>query len=565
MRRLPCPPRGEYSLELVTCEQRGGLGLVNDEKLLALGGLLRQARRRCGWTQDELAERAGFGLSVDTISNIERGRHRPHRHTVEQLMIALRLTEAERSKLLEIWHGCARGRNVRGSLRPERRPMGGFLGASPTSRLVARVDELRRINWAVGEAADGLGRLVLLSGEAGIGKTRLAQEAVVQSESRAFAVATGRCYERRTPTPFFPFREALTNLVASIPSAELDISMQRWPLVDHFLLDSVKSPHVAQRSGLGRRHVVFHAVASFIQFLARNQPIAIILDDLHWADPASLELLIYLARHTHGECVFLLGTYCNVGLRPRHSLHGVLRDLIREQLVLQVTLSPLSPEEASRLSRAIAGEHLPDTLLKSIYSLTEGNPFFIHQVLSVIRERADAEHRSVSSVRDITEVPGSVRLLIQHRTEGLSTGAKKVLDEASVIGDSFGFTELQGMGEQGDEELETALDELIATGLIHEWGYDAYAFDHTLTRASIYSELSWRRKRWLNRAAADALAKIPGSNRTGLMADTHQWLQMMDLEPTLRLTVETCDLAAGTFVHATPEMHYPKRAELTGN
>jgi transcriptional regulator with XRE-family HTH domain len=188
----------------------------------SFGDLLRRHRDVAGLTQEELAQKAG--LSVPTISNLERGRSQtPYRATVRSLAGALELSEEDRAGLLAAALGTSPEPAAEndGPATRTGRPVveGGFLGALPSKRLVGREEELGRVlgalDAATGEA--GTGRLLLLAGEAGIGKTRLAQEVSVHAWERGFHVASGRCYEAQSGVPFYPFLEALGTLYEEAP------------------------------------------------------------------------------------------------------------------------------------------------------------------------------------------------------------------------------------------------------------------------------------------------------------------------------------------------------------
>ncbi|HEX8919271.1 MAG TPA: adenylate/guanylate cyclase domain-containing protein, partial [Chloroflexota bacterium] len=199
-------------------------------------------------------------------------------------------------------------------------PIGGFLGALPATPLVGRNEELRQILSAVDAVAGGSGRLFLLLGEPGVGKTRLVQEVTLQLRNREFLVTSGRCYEPQEVVPFYPFLEALATLYASAPSAIRDEVPQRWPTLGHLLPNrSMAEPSPAGESR-GELERLFWAVTGFVQAIAEQQPVALLLDDLHWADSTSLALLQHLARHTRAYRVLLLGTYRDIEVTRQHPL-----------------------------------------------------------------------------------------------------------------------------------------------------------------------------------------------------------------------------------------------------
>jgi len=188
-------------------------------------------------------------------------------------------------------------------------PIGGFLGALPDGPLVAREAELAALDALLNAVGAGTGRLVLLAGEPGVGKTRLAQEVMLAARNRDWLVATGRCYEPQEVVAYFPFREALSAAHAAAPAAVRAELPRRWPEVARLLPESEpeqvlhsatatsvpSGPGAPQRPGPGAdpddQQRLFWQVASFVETLAATRPVALLLDDLHWADSASLAVL----------------------------------------------------------------------------------------------------------------------------------------------------------------------------------------------------------------------------------------------------------------------------------
>jgi tetratricopeptide (TPR) repeat protein len=286
-------------------------------------------------------------------------------------------------------------------------------------------------------------------------------------------------------------------------------------------------------------------------------------DDLHWADSASLDLLLHLVRHTRGGRVLLLGIYRDVGLPRRHTLRTVLGDTIREQLVERIRLLPFERDETGALARDIAGERLSDALVDLIHSRTEGNPFFIRQVLEPLKDRGHSESIPLDALSTVNDVPESVRIVILRRVNSLSEGAQEVLCEASALGQTFGFVELQAMGDREEAQVEQALDEVIAAGVLRDISDDTYAFDHALTQGAIYADLSSRRKRRLHRAAGSALEHLPERNRAGRSAEiAWHFLQGEYPERALPWSMMAGDAAAALFAHTDAETHYRTAAEL---
>jgi class 3 adenylate cyclase/tetratricopeptide (TPR) repeat protein len=391
-------------------------------------------------------------------------------------------------------------------------PIGGFLGSLPTRAMVARRAEMERIISLVDAVVDGRGRLVLLAGEPGAGKTRLAQEVTLQARDRGFVITAGRCSEVEQVAPFYVMRETLGMLHTVCPPYLQAEIPRRWPDVLRLLPTQTMSG-ATESHGRDEQQMLFWAVTGFVQACAELAPVAILLDDLHWADESSLKLLVHLAHHTLQNRILLLGTYRNVEVGRQPRLERVLIDLDRDGLAERIAVRRLAEEETAALMAASIGlDRVSDELAELVYQRTEGNPFFVQQVMRALVERGDIyredgrwQRREVA----VLEVPESIRAVTGQRLSRLSDAAQETLREASVLGQTFEFDDLMAMGERTEPEVEAALDESAASGLIREAGKDGYAFDHALTQQALTAKLSARGRRRLHLAAANALERLP--------------------------------------------------------
>jgi class 3 adenylate cyclase/tetratricopeptide (TPR) repeat protein len=447
----------------------------------------------------------------------------------------------------------------------QRLPIGGFLGSLPNGTLVARDSELQRAIDSVEVAAGGTGQLVALAGEPGAGKTRLAQEVTLAVRNRGFLVAAGRCYEGEQSVPYYPFREAITTLLGvSAPALRASVP-QRWPDMQILLPGGSVSAPGAQ--GQEEQQRLFWAISDFVATVAAERPVALLLDDLHWADASSLKLLHHLTRQTRDDRVFILCTYRDVEVGRQHPLEATLRDLTREGLVQRVEVRRLDREGTGALVATTMGEQeVSDEFVELVHLRTEGNPFFVQQVLRMLVERGDVYREAGRWERkeiDEIEVPESIRSVVGQRLGRLSEETQAVLREAAVLGQVFRFDDLLAMGERDDDALEAALDEAMRSGLVREMGGDQYAFDHALTQQSLYGELSLRRKRRLHLAAGEAIERVPERKRTGRVSElAWHFLHADEPEKALRYSVQAGDEAAALFAHAEAEWQYRTSIEL---
>ena len=446
-------------------------------------------------------------------------------------------------------------------------PIGAFLGALPSTELVARDDELRRALAAADAVAAGRGRLVLLAGEPGVGKTRLEQEIMLTVRNRRFFVASGRCYLVHQSVPFYPFTDVLAEAYAASPPALRQSVPARWPYLGRVLPELKTETLPAATNAPEEQQRLFRAVTGFLQALATERPVAILLDDLHCADGASLELLQHLARHTRADRILLVGTYRDSEVNRHHPLEGALRDLMREELVDRIPIRRLEPDGTSLLIAATLGdgEVSPD-LAGMIHRQSEGNPFFTQQLVRFLVERGDvhvADGRWIQRPLHKFEVPESVRSVVGQRMERLQSLTQEVLREASVLGQTFQFDALVTVSGHPEAEVENALEEARAAGLVEETQRDQYAFDHALTQQTLYAELPARRRRRLHLAAAESLEHLPEGPRLRHSAElARHFVEAAQEERAIPYALAAGDHARSVFAVGEADRQYTMALEV---
>ena len=542
--------------------------------LQAFGDLLRRHRVLAGLSQEDLAQRAR--LSARAISDLERGVKRtPRRDTVQLLVDALGLSgenlkafvTAAREPAVRKPPKTGRSADEGETAYPERSlPSGGFLGAVPEGRLIGREAEMSEIRTGIEAVMKGSGRLLMVAGEPGVGKTRLSQEAALACLERGFVVATGRCYEPHRSVPYYPFLEALWSLYGAAPDAVRARIPARWPYVMRLLPEGPGDAVPATSAGPEEEQQrLFWAVTGLVQAIAETAPVALLLDDLHWADDASLGLVQHLARHTRAHRVLLLGAYRDVEVGRQHPLGRALRDLEREGLVERIPVRRLGRDGTGSLISDRIGQDLPDEFAGLVHRRTDGNPLFVREVLRTLVERGDVYRRDGSwESREISDigVPESVRATISDRASRLGERAQAALREASVLGQAFGFEDLRAMGRLSEDELEAALEEALAAGLVYE-ARDDYVFNHALTQQALYTELPGRRRRRLHLAAGEALARLAGPVRRRRSAEL-AWHFVEGGAPARALPYALLagEQAASVYAPADAERHYRGALEL---
>src|SRR2546430_5678554 len=253
--------------------------------------------------------------------------------------------------------------------------------------LIGRETEMGRLGALLRESLTGHGRTVLVSGEAGVGKTAVLRQFVQQARREGARVLWGECTEIDARRPFGPFMDIAraANRVASLPVAPPD----------------------AATAG-GDRYRLYSAFTALLADMARERPIVIVIEDLHWADEASLELFPHLARKLRDVPLLLIGTYRSDELHRRHPLRPVLAELSRNRAADDIALRRLSEDEVADFLRAALRLERPPTpeLRKAIFETCEGNPLFIEEVLRALAERGDVAYRQGSwhQTKDVADI-----------------------------------------------------------------------------------------------------------------------------------------------------------------
>jgi tetratricopeptide (TPR) repeat protein/transcriptional regulator with XRE-family HTH domain len=561
------------------------------------GSLLRLHRRRLGFTQEALGERAGF--SVDHVKKLEGGSRCPSASAIDVLALALQLEAGDLECFREA--GIAARLSDSGSTRartnlpvqvtsfkPPRAdqvafgavarehdstliaPIGVFLGAHPIGPLIGREHELHRILGAAERAVDGVGGLVLVSGEPGVGKTRLAQEVTTHLREREFLVAIGRCYEPQQAVPYYAFLDALATAHALAPPPIRAGAGRRWPYLGYLLPDELGVRPVASDPSPDDQARLCRAVTGFLLALAESRPVAILLDDLHWMDSAGLDLLHHLAREGRTHRLLLLGTFRDREASPNGPLERVLVDLSREGLAEEMTVGCICWEETARLTAATLGDcAIGEGLTQLLHARTDGNPFYIHQVLQTLTEQDEGRsHLGAWSANAVEElgVPETVRAVIRRRLSRLSHDNQRILQEASVLEQTFSFNDLCAMSSSPKHDVEDALDAAIEAGMVREVDRNGYMFDHALTRDTLYAQLTRLRLRRLHLVTGEAIQALSEGKRKGRAAEL-AWHFTTGDDPhgALRWTMAAGDEAELVFAHDEAAIRYEQALKLAAD
>jgi DNA-binding CsgD family transcriptional regulator len=363
--------------------------------------------------------------------------------------------------------------------------------------LVGREAELARLADAVERAREGSGSLFLLSGEAGVGKGRIAAEVT----SAASALSLSGAAAGSSTAPYGPVVDALRSHLRGSPAA-LD---QLGPLREHLALLLPELGGAARESD---RATLFEAVRCALAQIAVEEAAIVVLDDLQWSDEATLELLAALAAPLREMPVLVLALYRTDGLPREHRIRWLRNELRRGGRLEELVIEPLDRERTGALLAELLGEPPSPSLVRAVHDRTLGSPFFIEELVAALRAR-DALRSGRRGLelaeRDEIPVPDTVREAILVGLSGLSEEAREAAGTAAVLGQSFDMrlgSELAG---------DAGLAELIEAGLLQESGEGRRAtFRHALTREALYADVPWMRRRDLHRRLAEALVREGG-------------------------------------------------------
>ena len=382
-------------------------------------------------------------------------------------------------------------------------------------RLVGRADPLAKLDDHLHRTRNGMGHVVLITGEAGIGKSRLLTEVKTSAISKSFLFAQCRCFELDQTVPFAPLIDMLRSLLALDAASDLQRSVMLNRLDFAKLLPELGSASqdaapIPELDPEQEKRRLFNLLTQSFLRLASQHPLVLAIEDLHWSDPTSLDFLAYCARRMTQARILILITYRTEAASP--DLPTFLAELERERIATEFVLSRLTRDETALLLQGGLGAEsaISAEAIDSIYSLTEGNPFFVEEVIrSMIATGAIVYSEGIWR-RTATELqlPRTVLVAVQQRLKLLSQPAHDLLVLAAVAGRRFDFTLLQDLTRQDEDTLIGLIKELIRARLVVEESAETFAFRHALTREAVYLSLLARERRRLHATMALAMERL---------------------------------------------------------
>jgi DNA-binding NarL/FixJ family response regulator len=400
---------------------------------------------------------------------------------------------------------------------------------------VGREGELAALTKALDDSQAGRGRIVMLCGEPGIGKTRTAEAAAGLAESRGFAVLWGRCYEVAGAPPYWPWVQALRGWLDSSSDEQLrrcagsgagTIADLVGELRERLpgLPPTPPAPHddVA-------RFRLFEAISALWRRAAAERPLLLVLDDLHWADTPSLKLLEFFSHEVAANAILLLGTFRDIEVSRQHPLSDTLGDLSRRSRFQRLQLAGLNLIESSQYIAVASGRALSSTLVATVHERTEGNPLFLGEMTRFFQQEGILGAQGAAERIDsgAGPIPAGIREVIGRRLNRMSPDCNRLLSCAAVIGREFELPLLASLRPEFTEEHRRALLEEALTARViealHEPG--CYQFSHALIRETLYDELPVPTRAGLHERVGLALEVLPGARSvSGLATMAHHFV-----------------------------------------
>jgi DNA-binding SARP family transcriptional activator len=379
---------------------------------------------------------------------------------------------------------------------------------------VGREDPLAELLAGLEQSLAGYGSVFLISGEPGIGKSRLAEELARHALERGAQVLVGRCWEGGGAPAFWPWTQALRAYVQARPPEALRLELggnvrdvaQILPELGDLVPELAALPPTDSEAA---RFRLFESTTSLLRTSARAQPLVLVLDDLHAADAPSLLLLQFLCGALGQDRVLVVGAYRDVDPAPAEPLSSMLVELSRTPRVRRLPLRGLSEKDVAMFVELSAPAEAPRHVAELIHRETEGNPLFVGEIVRLLLSQGSLEHVTADSSWQLG-IPEGIRAVIGRRLRYLSADCKLALAYAAVLGREFRLDVLERFGEFGMEDLLGLLDEASQERVVGEVpaAPGRMRFAHALIRDTLYEGLSPGRRLQLHRHAGEALEAL---------------------------------------------------------
>jgi len=416
---------------------------------------------------------------------------------------------------------------------------------------VSRSAELGRLRAALVRARNGEPALVVVGGEAGVGKTRLVSE-FTNAAGQEAEILVGRCIEGGA-LPYGPIAQALRTRAAGLESPALDelLGPRRDELARLVpdLMPSATLDDVDHTAGSGRLRML-ESLLGLLERLARSRPLLLVLEDVHWADPSTLELLVFLVRTLRSEPILLVLTYRSDDATASAPLRPFLAEVSRSPLAERLDLGRFTKDEVVALLTGILGHPPPAAMAEAIWSRSGGNAFFAEELLTMER------HDGASGA-----LPSTLRDILLARIEAMSGSAQTVVRAAAAGGLSVAHPILAAVAPMAEPELLAALREAVSHQvLVVEPADDVYAFRHALLQEAAYGELLPGERHRLHATYARTLTDRPelGSEAGASAEVANHWFAAGDLTQALPAAVAAGNAAEARYGFTEARHHFER-------
>ena len=449
---------------------------------------------------------------------------------------------------------------------------GGLTGLSRQSqhKLIGRDESVQTVLDCWQQAQQGQGQLILIAGETGIGKSRLTEEIALLAQPGTLLV--GHCQALEGSLAYQPFIESLRTYFATVPLgmadndiAQLLSNVAHWiPEIRTLMPDLPEAPPLAPKQEQLR---LMNSLAQYIERATTEHPWLLILEDLHWADQSSLQLLHYLARHCTTMALLIVGTYRDTDLAHDHPLLETLHDLQQAPGYKTLPLERLSEAQVGQMLGNIWEQTVPNMLIEKIYQVTEGNPFYVEEVAKGLVDDGTVRWLDGAwrfSNEGEIRLPKSVRDAVLRRVDQLSLDTQSLLRQAAVLGRTFSFEDLQQMSNLSEWATLEHLDVALERQLIEEAPGDTMLrFSHAEIQQVLYQELSTLRRRLLHRQAGEALEMRFLSDPRRMAEElAHHFDEAGEFEKALIYAIQAARHADAAYASQTALMWYERALKV---
>ena len=430
---------------------------------------------------------------------------------------------------------------------------------------VGRSDELRMLLSTADAVASGETWFTLIGGEAGVGKSRLVAEASANLDARGWLVLEGGCIALgEEGLPFGPIVEALGTLVRDVPAERIVAAAgpslpELARLVPEFAGVASEGPLPAASQSEWLQTRIFSGILGLLGRLGETSPVLLVVEDLHWADRATRDLLGFLARNRRDERLLVVTTFRSDELHRRHPLSGWLAEAERQQRMERLDLARFERAELVQLLAAIAAAPPDDAMVDSIARRSDGNAFFAEELVAAAGENGTSRER----------LPVTLRGVVLQRLSGTSNDARRLVEIAAVAGRQVEHAVLAAVCGMSEDELRAALHDLVDAQILvvaNDPAADRYRFRHALVQEAAYEELLPSERRILHAAYARAIeARSVGggaARASRLVELAHHWTEARDTARALAAAIDAADASRAVYAYGEAARQYERAIDL---